>query len=100
MSKLVLNVPAMYADHHVLRVRDALLSLDGVEAVTASAAKKQVVVDYNEDAIYPDDISDFLAEAGYRPNDPPVLPEMPERSKDGSPWHTVIHRRTTTLVKD
>ena len=40
MKTLTLQVPIMYADHHVLRVRDALNGLDGVAETTASAARR------------------------------------------------------------
>ena len=45
MEELVLGVPAMYADHHVLAVRNALLGLPGVDEVQASAAFKTVRID-------------------------------------------------------
>ena len=47
MSKLVLDVPTLWADHHVLKVRDALVTLEGVDEVYASAAWKQVLVDFD-----------------------------------------------------
>ncbi len=38
MEKIVLNLPTLYADHHVMILRDALLALDGVSEVYASSA--------------------------------------------------------------
>ena len=34
MEKLQLSIPSMWADHHVLKVRDVLVHLDGVRAYT------------------------------------------------------------------
>ena len=51
MEKTVLSVPKMWADHHVLKVREVLTALDGVEDVYASSAWKQVVVNYDPDKL-------------------------------------------------
>jgi hypothetical protein len=37
MKKVVLDIPTLWADHHVLKVRDALVNLEGVEEVFASS---------------------------------------------------------------
>jgi copper chaperone CopZ len=65
MAKAVLNVPTLWADHHVLKVREALLSLEGVNDVYASSAWKQVLVTYNNKKTKKDDIEKALADAGY-----------------------------------
>ncbi len=44
MEELVFGVPAMWADHHVLAVRNALFALAGVDNVEASSAFKTVRV--------------------------------------------------------
>ena len=51
MEKTVLSVPTMWADHHVLKVREVLTALDGVQDVYASAAWKQVVVAYDRHSV-------------------------------------------------
>ena len=33
MEEAVLTIPSLWADHHILAVRDALCPLDGVETV-------------------------------------------------------------------
>jgi hypothetical protein len=48
MTKATFDVPTLWADHHVLKVREALLGLDGVDDVYASSAWKQVLVTYNK----------------------------------------------------
>ncbi len=100
MQKITLNLPAMYADHHVLRVRQALLGLKGVQQVVASAARKQVSIVYDELATSPDALIAALAEAGYTENQSLPLPEFPKRHADGAPWHSIIPRVTKTEIKD
>jgi hypothetical protein len=58
------------------------------------------MVKYREDVISADDIHGALAEAGYSPDQDVTLPQMPERSKDGSAWYGVVQRVTTTEIKD
>jgi copper chaperone CopZ len=47
MDDLVAVVPDMWADHHVLTARAALLALPGVETVEASARDHTVRVAYD-----------------------------------------------------
>jgi len=65
MEKVVLEVPTLWADHHVLKVRDALTALEGVESVYASSGWKQVLVNYDTAKTDPAVIEKTLAEAGY-----------------------------------
>jgi copper chaperone CopZ len=65
MEKLILDVPAMYADHHILAVRETLLALEGVRDVYASSAWKQVMISFEPGKISEKAIKDALAEAGY-----------------------------------
>jgi excisionase family DNA binding protein len=44
MENALLNVPAMYADHHVIAVRNILTAMPGVADVWASSAWRQVQV--------------------------------------------------------
>ena len=53
MEKVIVDVPSMYADHHVLVVRELLTGQEGVGEVYASAAFKQVLVHYDPAAIQP-----------------------------------------------
>ena len=48
MKDVLIDLPAMYGDHHVTRVRAALLDLDGVSDVQASAARRKILVHYDE----------------------------------------------------
>ena len=65
MEKVIVDVPSMYADHHVLVVRELLAGLEGIEQVYASSAFKQVMVQYDPSAIQPAVITGALTEAGY-----------------------------------
>jgi copper chaperone CopZ len=65
MEKVVLSVPKMWADHHVLKVREVLTALDGVQDVYASAAWKQVLVKYDPAKIQETALTETLAQAGY-----------------------------------
>ena len=66
MSETIeLSLPAMYADHHVQRVRQALLSLAGVERVMASAADRRVEVQYGTPVSSAAAIREALTALGY-----------------------------------
>ena len=66
MEKVTFSVPAMWADHHVLAVREALGQVSGVEDVLASAMYKDVLVKYDPSTTNPDATEKALR---------PVLPE-------------------------
>lgn len=100
MKETVIKVPGLWADHHVLRVRQALLSLEGVRDVVASSARRTVLVRFEENSTSEDAIRQTLAAAGYPPEQPPAMIELPERHKDGSAWFAVLDRKTTTERKD
>ena len=95
MEKVTLDVPALWADHHVLKVRAALTSLQGVEGLYASAAWKQVLVKYDETKTDRGAIEQALADAGYRVGEggPPMLVEPSELRRD--PRWTVLGVRVT-----
>ncbi len=65
MEKLILDLPSMYGDHHVLAVRDALTGMGGIDEIYASAAWKQLMVSYDPTKVKPDAIKTALADAGY-----------------------------------
>ncbi|NLD45363.1 MAG: heavy-metal-associated domain-containing protein [Chloroflexi bacterium] len=100
MKEEIIALPAMYADHHVLSVRQALLNLPGVNAVWASAARRSVKVRYDEASLASGALYEALEAAGYPPGRPVALAELPERHKDGSAWHTILGRATRTEMKD
>ena len=99
MEKLVLSVPAMYADHHVLNVRQALSGLTGVQGVEASSALKTVELEYDPDAITPEEIAKALEAAGYGSKEEPY-PMAPSHQAETSAWNTFIKRMTNTNQLD
>ena len=65
METISISVPAMYADHHVIEVRQLISKLPGVEDMYASSAFKVVEVIFDEGAITKSEIESVLSEAGY-----------------------------------
>lgn len=61
-------VPDLWADHHVLRARKALLAAPGVGAVYASSAFKEVAIEFDPAVASPEALAALLASAGYPPS--------------------------------
>ena len=96
MEKVSFAVPRMYADHHVLAVRRALLEVPGVENVTASAMHQKVWVEIDAEKTSMEGLGQILSQAGYPPNEPAQLIDSVEPSKDGSSWYRFDIRTTET----
>jgi copper chaperone CopZ len=101
MEKLQLNIPSMWADHHVLQVRDVLVHLDGVEAVYASSAWKQTLVTYDPARITRAALEQALAQAGYPAQDGeiPAMTAPGEHGRDPK-WELLGARVTRTNRAD
>jgi copper chaperone CopZ len=105
MEKTVLEVPTLWADHHVLKVRDALTNLEGVDGVYASSAWKQVLVSYDSAKTDLATIEKTLAEAGYpvgpasAVGDVPMLVQPREIRRDPH-WEELDVRVTETNQAD
>jgi excisionase family DNA binding protein len=101
MEKTGFEVPSMYADHHVIAVRKALMGLDGVEDVYASSAWQQVLVSYDPGKIDQATIEKVLADAGYPVGDgqTPMLVSPGKRQKDPA-WDMLGARVTRTNQAD
>ena len=66
MNKTVtFDTPALYGDHHVLEVRNLLLSIPGVQDVYASSAFHVVDVTYDPDKVEESVLAGKINEAGY-----------------------------------
>lgn len=65
MDTISLTTPAMYADHHVIEVRQILLGLPGVKEVYASSAFHVVQVTFDPGQTSPEAITGALEAAGY-----------------------------------
>jgi copper chaperone CopZ len=100
MKETVISVPTMWADHHVLTARKALLDLKGVDEVVASSARRSIFVKFDEKATSADAIKEALASAGYQPDGAQTLNEFPKRHEDGSEWYIILDRKTTTERMD
>jgi copper chaperone CopZ len=100
MEKVTFNVPAMWADHHVLAVRQAIGQVNGVQEVLASAMYKDVLVKYDPAAVTPEALVAALAQAGYEIAQAPTLPTYPERIDDASDWFQFQERITETDMRD
>lgn len=95
MEKVVLEVPTLWADHHVLKVQEALANLEGVEEVYASSAWKQVLVDYEESRTDSSAIEKALAEAGYPVGEGEVRVLVQHTDIHRDPQWEVLGARTT-----
>jgi len=100
MEKVTFTVPTMWADHHVLNVRQALGHVSGVQDVVASALYKDVVIEYDPTAIKPEALANKLVEAGYEIAEAPRLPSHPKRIDDSSDWFQFQERVTKTDERD
>lgn len=65
MEKKTYELPAMYADHHVVEVRRILLEMPGVDDVYASSAFQVAEVTYDPEAVSESEIAEKLDSAGY-----------------------------------
>ena len=100
MERVSLSAPTMYADHHVLKVREVLLALQGIEDVIASSAWQTVIVSYDPDKIEAPAIEEALSKAGYGSDQmTPVLAVEGEQSKDPA-WAALGVRITQTNGTD
>lgn len=102
MEDLVLEVPALYADHHVLKVREVLAALEGIGEVYASSAWRHVKVSFDPQKIKPAEIEAALSKAGYPPGPAPI-PELVKASstiKRDPQWQILAPRVTQTNEAD
>ncbi len=65
MKTVSLELPAMYADHHVVEVRRLLMALPGVTDVYASSGFQVAEVKFDEGMLNQEQIEAVLEEAGY-----------------------------------
>jgi len=99
MENTVLSVPKMWADHHVLKVREVLAALDGVQAVYASSAWKQVMVKYDAEKLDGAAVTEALTKAGYGVDE--AMEMDGTRLSTGDPaWKELGVRVTKTNQRD
>ena len=100
MEKVTFSIPAMWADHHVLAVRETLSQINGVGDILASAMYKDVVVQYDPEATDPTALTQTLSQAGYEIARTPQIPTYPPRIDDTSDWFRLQDRITETNMLD
>lgn len=64
-NTLTVELPAMYADHHVVEVRRILLELPGVRDVYASSAFRVAEISFDPQQVSEEEITQCLDSAGY-----------------------------------
>ena len=77
MEELTLTVPDLWADHHILKVRDALADLDGLESIEASAKDRTLTLLIDPSRLDAARVTDDLVAAGYPPGEPEVAHDIP-----------------------
>lgn len=101
MNVLVLDVPTMYADHHVVEVRRLLLGLAGVEQVDASSAFRAVSLSFDPEKVTEDEIRGVIDEAGYTaPLDVPLESGEPAVGRNGDAYfrHTAAYEAAGNVM--
>ena len=95
MASIVIDVPAMYADHHVVEVRRILRAVPGVRTVYASSAFGVVEIDFDAEQTSAEALERLLDEAGYL-SELPVPAESGEPATDRTTAERRYRRRTTS----
>ena len=65
MARTELRVPGISCAHCEQTIREALTPLEGVRAVAVDIRAKQVTVDYDEDAVSVDRMTEVLGDEEY-----------------------------------
>ena len=97
MEQLVLTVPSMWADHHVVAVRELLRDEEGVAIAAASALYTRVSLTYDPSRTDPQRIAARLEAGGYPAGDPAEASAPPPNKPA---WATTASRVTTTDPAD
>ena len=97
MEEMSLTVPGMWADHHVLKVREVLRTIDGVEEVKAQALPRTVTVGFDPARTSAAAVANALAAAGYAAGD---MVESADRPKNKPEWASNGSRVTLTNELD
>jgi hypothetical protein len=97
MEHLVLIVPGMWADHHVIAVRGLFKDEDGVVVTGASALDATLRLDYDAARTDPQKLAARLEQAGYSIG---AGPEAEGPPTDKPAWLTAGVRVTTTDPAD
>lgn len=92
METLTLELPAMYADHHVIEVRHILSELPGIASIYASSAFQVVELHYDPSAVDIPGIKAALEHAGY--SEAPLFPTEAGAAANGGSDQPTFFRHT------
>jgi copper chaperone CopZ len=101
MTSVSIELPLMFADHHVVEVRRILFEIPGVEEVNASSAFQVVKIEYDADKTSEDIVKKKLDENGYLGDlQVPLESGKPAVGSDGETWfrHTAAYKVTGTEI--
>jgi copper chaperone CopZ len=101
MRSVEIDVPLMYADHHVVEVRRILFEAPGVNAVEASSAFQVVKVEYDPDKTSEDALKQILEERGYLGDlQVPLESGKPAVGSNGDAYfrHSAVHESAGTAI--
>jgi len=97
MEELSLTIPALWADHHVLAIREVLKGITGVGTTVASARDRQVSVEFDPAKTNAAAISEQLAASGYASGE---FDETVDAPRNKLAWATSGVRVTITNPSD
>lgn len=100
MESVSFEIPNLYADHHVLKVREILGQIAGVGDVYASSAFKRVTISFDPGEVSAEALEQALDRAGYGINECLYCVNPPPSKADGSFWHTARLRDADTNPLD
>ncbi|MGQ9517281.1 MAG: heavy-metal-associated domain-containing protein [Anaerolineae bacterium] len=100
MERVTFSTPTLYADHHVLKIRQVLLALTGVKDIIASSMYRDVTVDYDPGKITAEAIQQAIEAAGHPIGVEPDFSDLAPAHDDTSPWYAYIRRVTQTIQAD
>jgi copper chaperone CopZ len=98
MNTITFDVPAMYADHHVMEVRRILFELPGVKNVVASSAFLAVEITFEPDKIDEAALREALAASGYLQEIPATVETGVAADNRAFPRHSTAIRQVGTAV--
>jgi hypothetical protein len=97
MEELVLALPGLWADHHVLAVRDILGQDEAVQIVAVSALDRSVTLTYDPARTDPAKVAALLEEGGYQTG---AAEEAAPALTSKPAWATAGVRITATNAAD
>jgi len=88
MERLVMNLSALYGDHHTTAIRRLLEPMEGVAEILASPASRKLVVKYYPTVVTEEEIVHRLADEGYVADSSETAYPIP--LAEGTGRHTAI----------